>query len=192
MTDDDVRHILPMRAAAPPHVMYEKSEDSTKTMDYRKNMNTPRDMVDDEMLLRLMREPEPSAEVFGCNVRKENRRRNNGGNCGCRTPEVREPRERYPEAEREDRCGCEAREWRNENSGHTECGRDSCVKDDRMKHFALAMAYVPWQEWEKIYEDEEKALMRGTLFEALDLPWYPSACERGENCGTCRKCGDNR
>ena len=60
----------------------------------------------------------------------------------------------------------------------------------------LAMAYVPWQEWEKIYEDEEKALMRGTLFEALDLPWYPSACERGGNCenrsGTCRRCGDNR
>jgi hypothetical protein len=179
--------------------MYEKSEDSTKTMDYRKNMNTPRDMVDDEMLLRLMREPEPSAEVFGCNVRKENRRRNNsgGGNCGCRTPEVREPRKRYPEAEREEHCGCETREWRNENNGNTECGRDSCVKDDRMKHFALAMAYVPWQEWEKIYEDEEKALMRGTLFEALDLPWYPTACEtceRDGNCenksGTCRRCGD--
>ena len=47
----------------------------------------------------------------------------------------------------------------------------------------------------RLNEKEEKALMRGALFEALDLPWYPSACgacERGENCGTCRKCGENR
>lgn len=184
---------------APPHVMYEKSEDSTKTMDYRKNMNTPRDMVDDEMLLRLMREAEPAAAMFGCsscsNARRENRRRNTGGgNCGCRVPEVRDIRGGCPAEEREERCGCETREWQKEPCGNTECGRESCVKDERMKHFALAMAYVPWQEWEKIYEDEEKALMRGTLFEALDLPWYPSACERDGNCenrsGICRRCGD--
>jgi len=58
-----------------------------------------------------------------------------------------------------------------------------------MKHFRLAMAYVPLQEWEMLYDDET-ALSRGTLFEALDLPWYESACDGGN--GTCRKCTDNR
>ena len=61
-----------------------------------------------------------------------------------------------------------------------------------MKHFALAMAYVPVQEWEMLYDDET-ALSRGTLFEALDLPWYQSACEdhRGRD-SSCGKCGGNR
>ena len=36
---------------------------------------------------------------------------------------------------------------------------------------SLAMAYVPFQRFEKLY-DGEKALERGTLFEELDLPFY--------------------
>ena len=36
---------------------------------------------------------------------------------------------------------------------------------------SLAMMYVPYQRFEKLY-DEEKALSRGTLFEELDLPFY--------------------
>ena len=36
---------------------------------------------------------------------------------------------------------------------------------------SLAMAYVPYQRFEKLY-DEDKALSRGTLFEELDLPFY--------------------
>jgi hypothetical protein len=36
---------------------------------------------------------------------------------------------------------------------------------------SLAMAYVPYQRFEKLYS-EEKALARGTLFEELDLPFY--------------------
>ena len=34
---------------------------------------------------------------------------------------------------------------------------------------ALAMAYVPSQPWEELYESEE-ALQRGTIFRQLDLP----------------------
>ncbi|MBR2742557.1 MAG: spore coat associated protein CotJA [Clostridia bacterium] len=34
----------------------------------------------------------------------------------------------------------------------------------------LAMAYAPMQEWEGLY-DAEAALMRGTLFTALDKPF---------------------
>ena len=162
-------------------------------MDYRKNMNTPRDMVDEELLLRLMRENEPAAGVFGGNVRRENRRRPAAGNCGCGNPEITIRRE-VPEPER-NRCecreqpeetGCRERESRRENGGFV-C--EPCAKDERMKMFALAMAYVPIQEWERLY-DEETALARGTLFEALDLPWDQSAC--GNRNDTCRKCGDNR
>ena len=36
--------------------------------------------------------------------------------------------------------------------------------------FALAMAYVPNQEWGSLY-DPDVALARGTLFQNLDLPW---------------------
>ena len=36
---------------------------------------------------------------------------------------------------------------------------------------SLAMMYVPFQRFERLY-DEEKALSRGTLFEELDLPFY--------------------
>lgn len=34
----------------------------------------------------------------------------------------------------------------------------------------LAMAYVPFQQWGEIY-DEDKALCQGTLFPELDLPF---------------------
>ncbi len=36
---------------------------------------------------------------------------------------------------------------------------------------SLAMMYVPFQRFERLY-DGEKALSRGTLFEELDLPFY--------------------
>ncbi len=38
------------------------------------------------------------------------------------------------------------------------------------EQIALAMAYVPMQRFEKIYDDD-KALERGTIFAALDLPF---------------------
>lgn len=39
--------------------------------------------------------------------------------------------------------------------------------DDAMP---LAIAYVPWQKWQKIY-DPQVGLHRGTIFEELDLPY---------------------
>lgn len=36
---------------------------------------------------------------------------------------------------------------------------------------SLAMTYVPYQRFEGLY-DEDTALDRGTLFKALDLPFY--------------------
>ncbi len=142
-------------------------------MDYRKNMNTPRDMIDPELLLRLMRENEPVTATFGgcgssCASRMtENRRK---GNCGCGNPGT---------------PGMSGNTSRQENPDHRPCG-ESCANDDRMKNFPIAMAYVPMQEWEGI-ADDETALARGTLFDALHLPWYASACDK-----KCGKCGDKR
>lgn len=41
---------------------------------------------------------------------------------------------------------------------------------DELSGMPLAMAYVPWQEWQNIYE-AEKGLHRGTIFEELDKPF---------------------
>ncbi len=41
---------------------------------------------------------------------------------------------------------------------------------ERKEPWVLAMAYVPWQEWNEAY-DEETALQRGTLFPELDKPF---------------------
>ena len=47
-----------------------------------------------------------------------------------------------------------------------------CPKEyDGHKDKVLAMAYVRWQEWQKIY-DAEKGFCRGTIFQELDLPFY--------------------
>ena len=34
----------------------------------------------------------------------------------------------------------------------------------------IGMAYVPWQRWNKVYQ-EDVALNRGTIFPELDLPF---------------------
>lgn len=46
---------------------------------------------------------------------------------------------------------------------------------DCLDNFALAMCYVPWQHWDKIY-DLEKALACGTIFPELNKPFLGSRC----------------
>lgn len=67
----------------------------------------------------------------------------------------------------------------------------------------IGMSYVPWQQWENIY-DPQKALMNGTIFADLNLPFtgkpvissssprcnnsnssgrYPSSCRGGGRNG---------
>ena len=52
---------------------------------------------------------------------------------------------------------------------------NSCEKKKDMKGFPVAMAYVPWQEWEDVYP-LNKGLQRGTIFEALDKPFFKGRC----------------
>ena len=39
------------------------------------------------------------------------------------------------------------------------------------KEFPLAMAYVPWQHMENVYENLEEAFMIGTIFPELNKPF---------------------
>ena len=99
-------------------------------------------------------------------------------NCGCNTP-----------ARPADNCGCNnARPA--DNCGHTPAG---CIDHDHHHHhdhgtagcnasrydqlsgMALAMSYVPWQTYCKLYEVEE-ALCQGTIFKELDLDFMRGCC----------------
>ncbi len=57
------------------------------------------------------------------------------------------------------------------------CRRNACPppvmppeRDWSMEHFPLAMAYVPMQQFKRIYELEE-ALQYGTIFPELNKPF---------------------
>ena len=45
------------------------------------------------------------------------------------------------------------------------------------QHHPVAMAYVPWQQWQTAYAPE-RGLMQGTIFPDLDLPFNYGRCGR--------------
>lgn len=46
-----------------------------------------------------------------------------------------------------------------------------CRQPQNLSDMALAMAYVPWQHFDKVYE-VDKALQYGTIFPELNKPFY--------------------
>lgn len=57
-------------------------------------------------------------------------------------------------------------------------GQGCFVKCDVLRGMPLAMAYVPWQNWQNLY-DPEKGLCQGTIFSELDKPfWGMGGCCR--------------
>lgn len=42
--------------------------------------------------------------------------------------------------------------------------------------FPIAMAYVPWQKFDKMYDDLEKAYCSGTVFPELNKPFTGRRC----------------
>lgn len=53
-------------------------------------------------------------------------------------------------------------------------GMPDCARGcDNTQSMVVAMAYVPWQHFNQVYEPEA-ALMQGTLFPELDKPFYGS------------------
>ncbi len=56
--------------------------------------------------------------------------------------------------------------------GREMCSQDNCSQDN-CRHWAIGMAYVPWQKMEELYEPA-RALKAGTLFPELEKPFYGS------------------
>ena len=79
-------------------------------------------------------------------------RRMNSNTCGFKTECSQE---------------CRKTEECNRREEKKSCG---CHREDSLSGLPLAMAYVPWQEWRKIY-DVCEGFHRGTIFEELDLPF---------------------
>ena len=48
--------------------------------------------------------------------------------------------------------------------------------ENNIDKFPVAMAYVPWQKFDKMYEDLEKAYRIGTVFPELDKPFTGRRC----------------
>lgn len=48
--------------------------------------------------------------------------------------------------------------------------------DENSEQFPVAMAYVPWQRFDNMYEDLEKAYCIGTIFPELNKPFTGRRC----------------
>ena len=48
--------------------------------------------------------------------------------------------------------------------------------DDNVAEFPVAMAYVPWQKFDRLFDDLEKAYCAGTIFPELDKPFTGRRC----------------
>lgn len=48
--------------------------------------------------------------------------------------------------------------------------------DEHLEKYPLAMAYVPWQHFEEIFDNLEEAYRTGTIFPELDMPFTGRRC----------------
>lgn len=52
--------------------------------------------------------------------------------------------------------------------------------DNSIDDFSLAMAYVPWQHFNRLYENMEEAYQEGTIFPELNKPFMGRRCVNGK------------
>ncbi len=100
--------------------------------------------------------------------------------CGCKEKEdvmsamdcdcMKKPEYKEHDCDcHEEKCGCSVEAmYREMKQGGMCCETDMPGK-------ALAMAYVPWQSWGKLYEICE-GFATGTIFKELDLEFYGRRC----------------
>ncbi len=93
-------------------------------------------------------------------------------NCGCNTPARPADNCGCNNARPADNCGCD-----HEHHHHHDHGTEGCnaSRYDQLSGMALAMSYVPWQTFCKLYEVEE-ARCQGTIFKELDLDFMRGCC----------------
>ena len=72
------------------------------------------------------------------------------------------------------RSGCSRPSPMPQPPGSCRPSSSACCEDraeyDELNGMPIAMAYVPWQEWQNIYE-AEKGFHQGTIFEELNKPF---------------------
>lgn len=105
-----------------------------------------------------------------------NRNNRNMGNyrkssCGCGVTPVMDARGA-------DHCDKEHHDMEHHNMEHHDCDHHECDHHECDHHFdknledlSLAMAYVPWQRWRKVF-DGAAGLTCGTIFQELVMPFY--------------------
>ena len=54
--------------------------------------------------------------------------------------------------------------------------QESLLNHNNIEKFPVAMAYVPWQRFDNMYVDREKAYCAGTIFPELDKPFTGRRC----------------
>ena len=84
--------------------------------------------------------------------------------CGCmQRPQLPEP----PHTNTGSSCGCAVQRPMQPDRENTQ---KDCLSD-----MSIAMAYVPMQRWNQVY-DMSRGLTRGTIFPELDLPFVMGRC----------------
>ena len=76
---------------------------------------------------------------------------------------------------------CNSNAYNSRNNTNGNAGRE-CVSSTR----PLAMVYAEKQKWQNIY-DTEIALINGTIFEELNLPFNKSGCSNSCTRGGCSR-----
>ncbi len=70
-------------------------------------------------------------------------------------------------------------DYMNGNARYQEGSRSCETNNEASLHidkFPLAMAYVPWQKFDKMYDDLEKGYCNGTVFPELNKPFTGRRC----------------
>lgn len=80
-------------------------------------------------------------------------------------------------------CGNNCNNNRNDmgNVGGSNCNHHNNNNVHNTNTCPLAMVYAVKQEWQNIY-DPEIALLNGTVFEELNMPFYKSGCSINGGC----------
>lgn len=97
-------------------------------------------------------------------------------NCGCNAPARPVDNCGCNNVRPADSCGCDDHHHDHHHHDHDH-GTEGCnaSRYDQLSGMALAMSYVPWQTFCKLYELEE-ARCQGTIFKELDLDFMRGCC----------------
>lgn len=99
-------------------------------------------------------------------------------NCGCNAPARPVDNCGCNNVRPVDNCGCDHDHHDHHHHDHDHShGTEGCnaSRYDQLSGMALAMSYVPWQTFCKLYELEE-ARCQGTIFKELDLDFMRGCC----------------